>query len=367
MGVDAVAITAAALLTPLGGEGGADESWEKLCAGERVGAEDGEARVDARVLAGTPDYLDKSIRMGIVVARRALDESESESDAGNRNACGVFAGTSKGPVYTMLAGLDQVRCGVAMDERIAEQVMLGAGAMGVYVARELGLKGGVHTSVAACSSGMHALHRAMQAVRGGKCERAVVVAADASLHELFEGSFSRLGVLAPKEADGVRRCEPFGKAGRGFFLSEAAAAVVLERAPKREPVVWLEDLRIGGDGTHMVAIDEETKTLRGILRSVVGVDIAQVAFVHAHATGTGHDRHELAAIRSMLPETAVFSTKGQLGHSLGAAGLVSLVISALAHKGGRMPDGRVVERGRQSVTIAQGFGGHVAVARLCGL
>ena len=70
------------------------------------------------------------------------------------------------------------------------------------------------------------LHQAAAALWRGACARAVVVAADASLYPLFEGSFERLGVLAPK-IEGVRRCEPYGEKGEGFFVSEAGAALEL--------------------------------------------------------------------------------------------------------------------------------------------
>ena len=91
------------------------------------------------------------------------------------------------------------------------------------------------------------------------------------------------------------------------------------------------------------------------------------AFVHAHATGTAHDAYELRAIRAACGNQAdVFSHKGWLGHSLGAAGLVSVVLSAQCHARGQTLTGVPVPPGSASLTIAQGFGGHVAIVRLRG-
>ncbi len=300
----------------------------------------------------------------------------------------------------MLAALEKLRAGLPPDIGQARQISLGVGAMGAVLGEKLGIAR-VHTSVAACASGLFALHRARRAILHGECERAVVVAADASLHPLFEASFERLGVLAPRGPEGVRRCEPFGEAGAGFFLSEAAAGLVIERADvmgadtatrrpgdagtrrrgdaaKRQPLAWLEQTWVGGDGTGLIAADENTESLRRGIEFCMGesftvsprprVPASDFSFIHAHAAGTAHDARELAAIRSIAcDDPHVFSIKRQLGHSLGAAGLVSLVVSILSHHHGKTPCGKTVPGDARSLTIAQGFGGHIGIARGCGI
>jgi hypothetical protein len=340
-----VAISKASLLTPLDGEG--EGTWGAICAGRRVAES---VAVRDELLDGDVG-LDRSIRLALAVARRVY---------GGGGEVGLFCGTSKGPVGTYLRGVEKMRRGETLTEVEALHVVLGVGAMGVLVRERLGISAPAHTSVAACSSGLHALHRAAAAIGRGECERALVVAADASLHALFEASFARLGVLSPR-----RVCEPFGAAGEGFFVVEAGAAVLLEAAEvAREPMAWLEGSWIGADSTGLIAMDEQTETLRAGLRRFGD---SAPAFVHAHATGTSHDAYELAAIRGSFGEDVpVFSHKKWLGHSLGAAGLVSVVLSAMCHAAGRTVEGDVVGRKARSVTIAQGFGGHVGVVGLRG-
>ncbi len=367
-----LAITVCELLTPLDGPHAG--TWEALHAGQRVGAQ---TAVPGQYLAGE-EALDRSLRLALAVGRRALAQTGSADMM-------LFCGTSKGPAGVMLAACARLRRGEAVLMEQARQVALGVGAMGAILRERLGLEGGV-TSVAACASGMHALHRAAQTLWRGECRRALVVAADASRQPLFEASFARLGVLAPADARGVRRCEPFGKEGAGFFLSEGAVAVVLENAdfksqisnfkfqnaeqePRNEgrPLAYLEETWIGGDSTGMVAMDEGTVTLRRGLAACMPAGGEGLAFVHAHATGTKHDAFEREAIRAVCgAEVEVFSHKKWLGHTLGAAGLVSVALSALCHREGRSLGGGVVGAGAASLTIAQGFGGHVAVARLRG-
>jgi 3-oxoacyl-[acyl-carrier-protein] synthase II len=353
-----VAITACSLLTPFDTPASPDATWTALRAGKRLAAR---TAVDDQLLRG-PTTLDRSIRMALAVAEKVLTQAEIENPP-----FALFCGTSKGPVLTLLAALERRRHGEPLLPEQARHVQLGVGAMGACLAEHLGLDGPVHTSVAACASGMFALHRAAGALRRGECRRALVVAADASLHPLFEASFARLGVLAPREADGSRRCDPFGEAGRGFFLSEAAAALMLEPAETaHQPPALLDATWIGADGTGLIAVDPGTATLRAGLSRLAAEDIA---FVHAHATGTAHDRFELAAIQTALPALAreqIFSHKGALGHTLGAAGLVSVALSVLAHRHGVTPTGFAVRAGARSLTLAQGLGGHIGRARLRG-
>jgi 3-oxoacyl-[acyl-carrier-protein] synthase-1 len=348
-----VAISRCALLTPL--DAAEHTTWEAIQAGRRVASR---TAVADEFLAGEAS-LDRSIRLALGVAQRALPRELARGTV-------LFCGTSKGPVGVMLEACRQLNQGQALSAAAAEQVALGVGAMGSILQRELATDhdGGAVTSVAACSSGLHALHRAAQALWRGECGRALVVAADASLHPLFAASFQRLGVLAPADARGVRRCVPFGASGAGFFLIEAAVALLLEAAPATPPLAFLEETWIGGDSTALVAIDERGVSLRaGLAACMPAAD--GLAFVHAHATGTGHDAFERAAIQAVCgAHVPTFSHKAWLGHALGAAGLVSVALSALCHQQGRTLEGLPIAPQRPSLTIAQGFGGHIAVARL---
>ncbi len=286
----------------------------------------------------------------------------------------LFVATSKGPVLSILQACEtlrrQDRAGLppVLPGDLAETVALGPAALGADLARLFGISTAVHTSVAACAGALFAVHRAVRALRTGECRRALVVAADASVHPLFEGSFQRLGVLAGPDADGQRRCRPFDPHGGGFFLSEAGAAIVLEvgleAADAQGSAIELRGAWTGADGGNLLIPDVSAAALRRGLRACAAD--GPVSFVHAHAAGTAHDGVELAAIADVCGDVPVFSHKGALGHSLGAAGLVALVISALAHQYGRTPEDQKINPAANSVTLAQGFGGHIGMAVLRG-
>jgi 3-oxoacyl-(acyl-carrier-protein) synthase len=179
-------------------------------------------------------------------------------------------------------------------------------------------------------------------------------------------------------------------------MSEAAAAVLLEaegsaespRAPgggsSPPAAIYLDRFALGADGTHLTGGDPEARVLRRLLARVI--DNRPVDLIHAHGTGTvTNDPVELAAIESVLVEQpappALYSHKGALGHSLGAAGLLSVVLNCQAHATGVVPPnvqtrdplsttrvrlGRdaVSRPVRRSIAVAAGFGGAMAAVGL---
>jgi 3-oxoacyl-[acyl-carrier-protein] synthase II len=348
-------ITGIGLLTVLGQSAG--ETWSALLAGRSIADH---ARVAGYSGAGRASAM----------ARRAA--AEALANAGwtraHREApdCGIFVGTSKGAIESWITTEAPGEhpgfpCGLAQ--------------IAVELSREFGFGNGPRLTISsACSSGLHALLRAAMAVESGEIRRALVVGVEASVHPLFISSFTRLGVLAP-EGHG---CRPFDRQRRGFVISEAAAAVCLEspEKPAGRPIVRIDRWAAAGDGTHLTGNDPEGKALRRLLHRVVG---PECDLVHAHATGTTvNDPVELAAIAAAAQSRPwLYSHKGALGHSLGAAGMVSVVLNCLSHRHGVVPPNirstqplamnglrfsSEMARGpiNRSVAIAAGFGGPLA-------
>ncbi len=274
----------------------------------------------------------------------------------------LLVGTSKGPVEQWLAG-DVAREGLAA---VASELSVSLG-MGM---------GPRLTLSAACSSGLHALIRAVMLLRAGEVRRALVVGCEASVHPMFISSFSRLGVLPPAGYG----CRPFDRQRRGFVMSDAAAAVCLE-VDSSGAIAQIEGVAMGGDATHITRGDPQGAVLRKLITRLIEGD-GPIDLLHAHGTGTlSNDAVELAALDALCPAGIVYSHKGALGHSLGAAGMVSVVINCLAHRNGitpaianltePMPTERVQLATTQiarpigrSITLAAGFGGPLAAVAM---
>jgi act minimal PKS ketosynthase (KS/KS alpha) len=380
-------ITGIGLWTVLGPSAG--ETWDAITTSGRC------VSGHTRIPVGR-DEGSRVATLAVNVARQALaDAGWGRSQTGDSRTALVF-GTSKGPIEDWI--VSDVNRSVQFspptsDKPSCDVTRIDPHAWGLHattdrVARATGIAHGPRLTVsAACATGLHALVRAAMMLRTGEADRVLVVAAEASVHPLFVHSFKRLGVLAP-EGFG---CRPFDESRSGFVMTEAAAAVCLERGTSgRRPYAAVGRYAIAGDAGHLTAGAPDGRVQRHVLARVVHG--RPVDFVHAHGTGTVvNDPIELAAIDASVDPTVrddddrrrvpVYSHKAHLGHSLGAAGLVSVVLGCLTHRTNVIPPNvrttsplasrfldiptEVHERRvHRSVHLAAGFGGTVAAMSL---
>lgn len=258
------------------------------------------------------------------VSQLAIDAARQAHDAAGRPSlhdarAALVLGTSKGPIEDWIDQLNGHR---------PPDLTLGIARMATDVAAAIGHSIGPRLTLAgACASGLHALIRAGDLIRQGTCDHALVVAAEASTHALFQANFARLGVLA-HPAEG---CRPFDTYRRGFLLAEAAAAVWLTRQPMPGSIRF-DDGYAYADAIHLIGPDRESQTLRHLLDQL---NKSPVDLVHAHGTGTIlNDPAELAAIESVLGrhQPLVYSHKHAIGHTQGAAGLIGVVLNVEMHR-----------------------------------
>jgi 3-oxoacyl-[acyl-carrier-protein] synthase II len=359
-----VVISGIGLVTPLGGS--ARDTWRNLLLGKSISTH---SRAELPIAAGRCRITELCTR----VAWEAITDA-GWADAAN---AAIIVGTSKGPIESWIESLNDLHDGKPMMHR---EDGINLSDVATRVAEKIGAPQAPRmTFSAACASGLHAVIRAIMMLRGGEISRAVVIAGESSLHPLFIASFARLGVIAPAGTP----CRPFDETRKGFVISEAAAAVCLELKSPAAGDVVIDRFSFGGDATHLTGSDLEAKTLRRMLKTVCAG--RPIDLIHAHGTATAsNDPIELAAIESAITAGAppvLYSHKGALGHSLGAAGLVSLAINALAHRAGVVPGNiythkpipatrvqlspKAIKRPiRSSIILASGFGGSLGALGL---
>lgn len=351
-------ITGIGLVTALGGN--VAQTWDALLAGRFI---EDHAKVPLEFSSERPRVSSLAIR--------AAREAAAGIDLSNT---ALVVGTSKGPVESWLQPPSRL-------SDVGRSVRLGLATIAEDLAADLSLHGPRLTLSAACASGLHALIRGAMLIRSGEARRVLVVAAEASIHPLFLASFTRLGVLPPA---GIG-CRPFDRRRAGFLMSEAAAALVLEAATDDQANgIAVDRFAIGADATHLTGMDPQGLPLRHVIASALGDE--PVDLIHAHGTGTLlNDPLELAILDDLVTPAsaapAVYSHKGALGHSLGAAGLASIVLNVVAHRTGGVPGNvrtlkplptrrlqisatPVRRRVNRSLAIAAGFGGALAAVTL---
>jgi len=99
-----------------------------------------------------------------------------------------------------------------------------------------------------------------------------------------------------------------------------------------------------GDAHHMTTPDPEGRGAQRSMEAAIsdaGVSAAEIDYVNAHGTGTAfNDAMEARAIRATLGTEAdpvVVSTKGYVGHTLGAAGAIEAVFVLESLQNGWVP------------------------------
>lgn len=202
----------------------------------------------------------------------------------------------------------------------------------MFVQEALGLEGPAETISTACSSSAKVFASAERLIRLGLIDAAVVGGVDTLCGSVLFG-FNSLELVSPEP------CRPFDAGRNGISLGEAAGFALVERGPGR-----LELLGYGeaSDAHHMSTPHPEglgaEKAMDDALARA-GLTTDAIDYINMHGTASmKNDEVEGAMVARRFPaSTHASSTKGFMGHTLGAAGIVEAVISLLAIETGLKP------------------------------
>lgn len=353
---------------------------------------------------GFPRYYDKVTqgedKLALIASSLALKDAGFKVDKGEKsfivpelNSCGVIVGIG---ISSLETGFHSYLAHVIKDKsEIPEALenakirynrmvvpMLMPNSISSWISITYGLKGTSYTVNAACASGIFAVGNAYERIKSG-LEDVILTGGVECLSDNFGGvmrGFDVLGVLT-QSPDGIPR--PFSKTSTGFLFSQGAACILVleeyEHAIKRDAQIYAEiiDFQSNSDAYNIVQIDPSGTQIKKMLN-----DLKQdhhIDYLNAHGSGTVvNDDIEAEAIAEVFGpkehQPYINSTKGILGHTLGASGALETAVTALSIKesqihGNSVPDARenlnLVDKSihtqvNMAISTSYGFGGHNA-------
>ena len=294
--------------------------------------------------------LDRSSQFAIIASKEAFEDSGINAENTDFNRIGVF-------VSSGIAGLTtiQEQCFTCFEKghnRISPMFipMTIANMPAGNIAIELGAKGESISIVSACASSTHAIGEAFRNIRDGFEDVIIAGGTEASICEIGIAGFENMKALTNETTDKNRASIPFDKQRSGFVMGEGAGILILEElehAQKRGAKIYAEVVGYGAtsDAYHITSPSPDGDgASRAMVRAMESANIKpeDVDYINAHGTSTHlNDLCETMAIKKAFGESAnkvmVSSTKGNIGHLLGAAGGVEAIFCTKALETGKVP------------------------------
>jgi 3-oxoacyl-[acyl-carrier-protein] synthase II len=321
--------------------------------------------------------------MALAAAREAIQMACLD---GGAQRTGLVVGCTTGGMVETEVLLAAMHADPALRKAWPELIVHPLTSIGDRLEETLGRFSRVRTVSSACSSGATAVVVAAGWLLHGEVDAVVVVGTEA-LSRLTLAGFNALAAIDSQA------CRPFARGRRGTTLGEGAGCLVIEgasraRARGARPIAELSGWAMGSEAHHITNPDPGGALVGGLIGRALwraGLSASDVDYVNAHGTATpANDAMEAAALANALggeiDRIPVSSSKGQIGHTLGAAGAIEAAITALVvarrtlvpTAGLDEPDpalrlvhvpnvGREVPAVRAALSNAFGFGGMAAV------
>ena len=210
-----------------------------------------------------------------------------------------------------------------------------------HIAIAFGLGGPNSTISNACVSSAEAIGNAYQQITQGRLSVAICGGTESLVWETIMTAWCKLRVMSTNNENPASASRPFDINRDGMVMADGAGILVLEElehAKARGATIYAEIIGFGAscDAYHVTA-----PTSQGQSRAVhAALDDARlstgdVQYINAHGTGTQlNDLTETETIKTVFGEHAynipITAQKAMTGHSIGAAGAMEIIATALS-------------------------------------
>lgn len=204
------------------------------------------------------------------------------------------------------------------------------GSSTLYLQSKYKIGGIINTINTACSSSANAIMYGARLIKTGWAKKVIAGGTD-SLAKFTINGFNSLHILSKQP------CRPFDRDRQGLNLGEGAAFIVMEKEEDcKGKKIYAEVTGYGNsnDAFHPSSISDDGEgPFLSMQRALHEARLlpSDINFINAHGTATeNNDETESRAMMRLFNQPPLFaSTKGNTGHTLGAAGAVEAIYSIL--------------------------------------
>ncbi|MCY3576464.1 MAG: SDR family NAD(P)-dependent oxidoreductase [bacterium] len=254
---------------------------------------------------------------------------------------------SRGGVYAGL-GVSEYRSVIERSGRVGAHLNTAGSVTVGRVAFSLGLEGPAVPLDLACASSLVAVHQAVESLRRGEIDVALVGGANVTLSTGVTGALVESGMLSSQG-----QCRSFDASADGYVRGEGCGVVVLKRlsdATDDGDRIWgvIRGSAVNQTGSGLAVTVPSGRAQERVMAEALaraGVDPEEVDYVEAHGSGTAVgdaiEASALAAVygrgRSEDRPVWIGSVKTNIGHLEGASAMASLIKVVLGMRHGTVP------------------------------
>ncbi len=348
-----VVITGMGVVTPLACE--LESFWDKLIDGEcgihdlsildtshykvHFGGDIPSFSLDGVVEPKEIKRLDRFTQFAVHAAAQAVEQAGLDFDALSSQRCGVILGSGIGGLNEIEEQIERLL--TKGPDRVSPFTVpkMMVNAAGGNLSIRYGFKGPNYAVATACASATNAMGDALRSIRMGETDLMITGGSEAAITRMGLAAFQNMKALSTRNDSPTTASRPFDADRDGFVLAEGAGLLVIEAlehamARGATPIAELIGYGTTSDAGHITAPDPHGLGAAAAMRSAIGdagLNPSDIDYINAHGTSTPlGDKAETEAIIAVLGDhaqkVAISSTKGALGHSLGASGGIEAII-----------------------------------------
>ena len=361
-----VVVTGIGAVTPVGNT--AEETWANLLAGKsgaapitsfdttlfktKFACEVKGLNINDFIDRKEARKMDRYTQLAIIAAKQAIEDSQVDLDAIDKQRVGVVYGVGIGGIKTFEDEVSYYSqhqdAGPKFNPFFIPKMIadIASGQISILY----GFNGPNYTTTSACASSSNALADAFNLVRLGKADMILGGGAEAAICACGVGGFNAMHALSTRNDDPEHASRPFSASRDGFIMGEGAGCLILEElehAKARGAKIYAEMVGEGmsADAYHITASHPEGLGAKLVMQRALedaGLKPEDIDYINVHGTSTHvGDISEAKAIKDVFGDAAfklnISSTKSMTGHLLGAAGAVEAMVAVLSVKNDIIP------------------------------